>query len=199
MGARPGYAAPSMFDPRSEPTGGPTDLFTISQIRHLMRVEFSRAQRYGYPLACLVVRIDGLTALRDRAGYDAKEAAVDGVARLLAEQTRVCDYLGRLAHDRLTAVLPHTSDWGARVVAERVLEKARTLEFPDLADLPGGAPRISVSIGAAHYYADNTLFFDAVLDEAEAACERASSEGGDRLAEALLGGAPPTPPGGADA
>ena len=55
-----------MSEYSSDPGAG---VFSLSQIRHLMRVEFGRAQRYGYPLSCLVISVDRLDSLRDLVTY----------------------------------------------------------------------------------------------------------------------------------
>ena len=62
----------------SRPEGG-RSLFSVAQIQHVLRIEFGRAQRYRYPLVCLVLSIDQLGALRDRHGYDAKEALFEAI------------------------------------------------------------------------------------------------------------------------
>jgi diguanylate cyclase (GGDEF)-like protein len=153
-----------------------SNLFSLTQIRHLMRVEFSRAQRYGYALTCLVISVDRLGHLRDLYGYDSKEAILEDLVSLLEEETRSCDFLGRLVDDRLMAVLPHTDRHGANVTADRILRGARELEF----EADGRPLQITVSVGGCAFDADNTLFFDALVEAAELALEDASSEGGDR-------------------
>jgi diguanylate cyclase (GGDEF)-like protein len=155
----------------------PPGLFSQSQIRHLMRIEFSRAQRYRYPLACLVLAVDRLGHLRDLYGYEAKEDVVRELVKLLHAETRVCDYLGRLVDDRLMAVLPHTPPAGARSSAERLLAGARKIEF----QADGRAIELTLSIGGSHFEGDNTLFFDALLESAEAAAREAEAAGGDRF------------------
>ena len=152
-------------------------VFSLTQIRHLMRVEFGRAQRYKYPVACLVASCDRLGHLRDLYGYEFREAVMDDVVALLQKATRSCDYLGRLMDDRLMAVLPHTSREGAEVTATRILAAARELDFH-----PEGNPlRITLSVGISHFEDENTMFFDSLVDAAEAALRDASSGGGDRF------------------
>src|SRR6188472_3551110 len=119
-----------MAEARSTDTNdSDSGLFSLSQIMHLMRVEFGRAQRYGYPLSVLVIGVDRLGHLRDLYGYDAKEAILDEVARLLQAETRTCDFLGRMLDDRLLAVVPHTDVDGARILAQRLLGGVRALKF----------------------------------------------------------------------
>jgi diguanylate cyclase (GGDEF)-like protein len=152
-------------------------LFSLAQILHLMRVEFARAQRYGYPLSCLIVSVDGLGRVRDQFGYDTKQAILDEIARELQAQTRTCDFLGRMMDDRLLAVVPHTGKEGARALGERLRGAVRQLQFH------GGGERIpiSVSIGAAHTREGSLLFFDALLAAGEEALAEAVGAGGDRV------------------
>ena len=84
----------SEFSSKSDSPG--SHVFSLTQIRHLMRVEFGRAQRYDYPLSCVVVACDRLDHLRDLYGYSLKESVVEDVVELLRGSTRNCDYLGRL-------------------------------------------------------------------------------------------------------
>lgn len=155
-------------------------LFSLSQIMHLMRVEFGRAQRYAYPLSVLVIGVDRLGHLRDLYGYESKEAVLDEVARLLQAETRTCDFLGRMADDRLMAVVPHTGAEGLRVLWERLLKGVRGIKF----ESEGTRIPISISIGAASMSdPSKTLFFDQLLGAAERALEEASAAGGDRAFE----------------
>ena len=169
-----------MSEYSSDPGAG---VFSLSQIRHLMRVEFGRAQRYGYPLSCLVIGIDRLDSLRDLYGYEFRESVLEQVIELLQEETRTCDYLGRLMDDRLMAILPHTTAEGAQAGARRILTAARKLTFQP----QGSALRVSLSIGISHYEDDNTLFFDSLVEAAEGALSEAMKGGGDRFVYRLPG------------
>ncbi len=151
-------------------------VFSLTQIRHLMRVEFSRAQRYDYPVSCLVAACDRLEDLRDLYGYEFRAAVMDEVVALVRRSTRSCDYLGRLLDDRLLAILPHTTGQGAEASARRILEDARELDFR-----PGGNRlQMTLSIGIACYEHENTLFFDSLVESAEAALAEAQAAGGGR-------------------
>jgi diguanylate cyclase (GGDEF)-like protein len=162
--------------PSASSSDATSGIFSLTQIRHLMRVEFSRAQRYGYSLVCLVIAVDRLGYLRDLYGFDSKEAILEDLVRLLESETRGCDFLGRLVDDRLMAVLPHTDEDGARVIAERLLRGARELQF----EADGRPLQVTVAIGGSHYAAENTLFFDALVEASERAQVEAANAGGDR-------------------
>jgi len=149
-------------------------LFSSTQIQHLMRIEFTRAQRYGYPLGVLVVEIDGLANLRDERGFDARQDVLGAVTHLLQSTTRACDYLGRLVDDRFLAVLPHTGAAGVERTAERLLVGARALT-------QRGTPlAVHLSVGISVFEEGSTLFFDALVEAAEAGLAAARAAGGDR-------------------
>lgn len=169
--------SPTPEEPRSKPRG----LYSVAQIQHILRIEFARAQRYRYPLACLLVAIDPLESVRDAHGYEVKEEVVASVVERLAQSTRASDFLGRTADDRLMAVVPHTSVEGARALAKRLIAGVR--ESP-VAHLPQPIP-VTLSVGFACSQAESSLYFDTLLSSAEAALAEAIAAGGDRAIERL--------------
>ncbi|MBI5364078.1 MAG: diguanylate cyclase [Planctomycetes bacterium] len=148
-------------------------LYSVAQIQHLLRVEFQRAQRYGYPLACLVLSIDQLGTVRDRLGYEAKEQVFDAVARLVHSRTRASDFLGRTADDRLLLVVPHTTAAGLAILCDRLVAETRARDF-------GDAGRITLSIGWAELGGARAAFHDELLARAEAAHADSNAAGGDQ-------------------
>jgi len=151
------------------------EILSLAQIQHLMRVEFSRAQRYAYPIVCLVVAVDQLGQLRDRFGYDVKETVVDAVIQLLHRQTRGSDFLGRLPDDRFMVVVPHSPPDKIEVMAQRLVEGARGLHLPDIQD-----EGLTLSIGGSWMVLGETLFFDDLVQTAQRCLEGAISAGGNR-------------------
>lgn len=163
-----------MSDPTRNAERG---LFSLAQIQHLIKVEFHRAQRYGYPLSCLLVGIDRLEHLRDLYGYESKEEVVGEVVEMLKRETRTSDFLGRLADDHLLVVVPHTPVEGAQRMVERLLRASRQLEF----DSDGRTMEVTISVGVGSTAGgDDVLFFDALLEAAELGLERAQAAGGNR-------------------
>jgi diguanylate cyclase (GGDEF)-like protein len=154
-------------------------LFSVAQIQHVLRVEFARAQRYGYPAACMLIAVDQLGLVRDRCGYEVKEEIMDDVVVLLKAATRSSDFLGRTADDRLMAVIPHTSAAGARIMGKRLLESVRSHSFAHAGEL---AP-ITLSIGASINEGSKAMYYDSLLESAEAALAEAIAGGGDRYVE----------------
>lgn len=170
-------ATSPMVEHEPQTSGPGAGVFSLTQIRHLMRVEFTRAQRYDYPVSCIVVACDRLDHLRDLYGYEFKESIVEDIVALLQRATRGCDYLGRLMDDRLMAILPHTRRDGAVTTASRILAAARDLTFEG----DGHRLQVTLSIGVSHYENENTMFFDSLVEAAEVALAEASGTGGDRV------------------
>lgn len=160
----------------AEPESG---LFSLAQIMHLMRIEFGRAQRYSYPICCVMVAVDRLSELRDLYGYDSKEAILDEVVKLTKTHVRQCDFMGRLADDRLLIVVPHTDLSGARSLGERLMGGVRDLKF----ESEGRRLRVTLSIGITRSSGNDTMFFDSLLAASEGALNQALRAGGDRIAD----------------
>lgn len=171
-----------MSERRSHPTHPETappaarSLYSLAQIQHLAKTEFSRASRYRYPLCVMALCIDGLDSLRDAHGFEFKEAVLREVVELLRRQTRSSDLIGRMADDHFVLLLPHTPVSGAQILAARLIESAALL------DLAVGTerPRLSLSIGISSLVGD-LLFHDVLLECAESALAEAVAQGGGRM------------------
>ncbi len=163
--------------------------FSQAQILHLMKTEFSRARRYGYPLACLLMKPD-----RVQLGYlgvspsQFRESIHRELARLVAEKTRDHDHLGMVEDDGFLAVLPHTDAESAFIVADRIRQAFTGLE------LEGTDVELTLSLSIAACEDRDTLFFDTLLSQAEMALEWAMEAGGNRVEtfrrERYAGGGP---------
>lgn len=166
-----------MAFPPTTPNDSTPGLFSLTQMQHLMRVEFSRSQRYEYPLACLAITIDRLAQLRDLYGFESKEAIVKRVVDVLRMETRSSDYLGRTPDDKLLCIVPHTDAEGSSAMGNRILGSIRALEF----ESGGRNYRVTISMGASSAEPGATLFFDAIIDSAQSALDEAVQGGGDRF------------------
>ncbi len=175
---------PQASTPRPSTPAEERGLYSVAQIQHLQRIEFARAQRYGYPLACMLLAVDQLDSLRDLHGYDFKEQVIERLVDLLKRATRSSDFIGRTADDRLVLLLPHTPPHGARTLAVRLIENSGVLS----AELGGDVARVSVSIGLSTLQGEGVLFHDALYREAELALEAAIAAGGGRLQVRTAGG-----------
>ncbi len=168
--------------PTANFTGTDDGLFTVAEIRDLMRAEFARAQRYGYPLACLLVGIDRIEHLKDLYGLESKSIIHKAVTDLLCNVTRASDFLGCIDGDRILTVFPYTPPEGVRAMAGRMLKRSQSLSF----DGDGHTLNITLSIGCSHNQGAPPPSFEALVEAAERALRKAAGSGGGRCVEEVL-------------
>ncbi|WP_456411919.1 diguanylate cyclase [Oceanithermus sp.] len=104
------------------------------------------AQRYGYPLALLVMDLSGFKQINDRFGHAAGDRVLQDVAKILSTHTRHGDRVYRWGGDEFALLLPHTALAGAVRAARRY---AAAIERVCLED-----HCVHASIGAASFPED---------------------------------------------
>ncbi|MBU8900468.1 diguanylate cyclase [Corallococcus sp. H22C18031201] len=135
-----------------------TDALTgVPNRRHLfqrLELEMARAQRFGVPLALLMVDVDHFKRLNDLAGHRAGDETLRRVCDVLRLRARKVDTLGRYGGEEFVLLLPQVTKEDATEVAEKL--RRAVADAPDLAQpgLPGG--HITVSVGVAHFPTDAT-------------------------------------------
>lgn len=104
----------------------------------------SAVERYRTPAAVLYLDLDGFKAINDRYGHAAGDAVLCGIGRLLLDQVRESDVVGRLGGDEFGVILN-------RVAPDEAQRKADSLAaLIDGASIPfeGVTHRVRASIGA---------------------------------------------------
>ncbi len=155
-----------------------SSMFSQAQILHLMKTEFARARRHGLPLGCMLLQIDRIQQLVDLYGAELRQRLRETLSRLVREKTRGADLLGVVNEDRYLLVLPHTALDQVRVVAGRLHAMFRDYEVA----VSGRALDLTLSIGLSATGESETMFFDTLVGQAEAALEFAIAQGGNRIA-----------------
>lgn len=93
-------------------------------VRELSRT-MSYAERYGTPAAVLYFDVDGLKQINDTLGHAAGDAALLHVARILADNVRDTDTIGRLGGDEFGMILANADE---RQAAEKGQILSRAIE-----------------------------------------------------------------------
>ena len=133
--------------------------------------EVARAQRYGTPLALLMLDLDWLKRINDGHGHGAGDRALALVAATLLGTLRTSDLPARYAGDEFVALLPQTHAAEAMRLARRIGVQLR-LRGEGLPGTP-----LSVSIGVADLDALATASAEALLAAADAALYVAKAQG----------------------
>jgi diguanylate cyclase (GGDEF)-like protein/PAS domain S-box-containing protein len=133
-----------------------------------LRLQVSRAQRYGEAAGLLVVSLDDFSALVARGGEQLGDELVSVVGRAIARRLRRSDLVARLGADEFAVLLPHADEDGMAVVVEglsRVIP-ACTVELGDEVLHPGAA--IGSTIVDQHTESAEQALIDAARAVADA-------------------------------
>ncbi|MBW3630012.1 MAG: diguanylate cyclase [Gemmatimonadetes bacterium] len=107
--------------------------------------QLKRSHRSGSPLSVLMMDVDKFKQVNDTHGHIAGDTALRAVGELLQDCVRETDIVARYGGDEFMAVLWDTPPEGARVVAERILQRAQDLAVV----VEGVRVPFGVSVGCA--------------------------------------------------
>jgi diguanylate cyclase (GGDEF)-like protein len=158
-------------------TDGLTGLPNFRSFHARLEEEVARAHRYGHPLACAMVDLDGLKQINDKLGHAAGNRAILALADAVREELRDTDFAARYGGDEFVVLLPQTNEQQAMLFAERL--RRRLLEVSEDAGLP-----VRGSIGVAAVSADELDTPEAAEDllrRADEALYAAKRSGRDRV------------------
>jgi diguanylate cyclase (GGDEF)-like protein len=97
------------------------------------------------PVGLIMIDMDNMKPINDRAGHLAGDRALVDLANVLRESTRSSDFIGRFGGDEFSILLPDSSEDGVSMVAERIFEGLSRRNAPG----SGGGMPITVSLGIA--------------------------------------------------
>jgi diguanylate cyclase (GGDEF)-like protein/putative nucleotidyltransferase with HDIG domain len=143
---------------RLSETDALTGLLNHRMITEQIGRELARVQRYGGRFGMMIVDLDNFKLLNDTYGHPVGDEALRRISRLLIEQTREVDSLGRCGGDEFMLVLPECGPLELAGAAEKLQSvlAATAFEAPD-----GSLVPIKMSLGVACYPDDghdaNTL------------------------------------------
>jgi two-component system cell cycle response regulator len=158
-------------------TDGLTGLPNFRSFHARLEEEVARAHRYGSPLACAMVDLDGLKQINDKLGHAAGNRAIVALADAVREELRDTDFAARYGGDEFVVLLPQINEAQAALFAERL--RRRLIETSTNAGLP-----VRGSIGVASVDAEQLNSPGAaenLLRRADEALYRAKRSGRDRV------------------
>ncbi|MBI4145595.1 GGDEF domain-containing protein [Candidatus Woesearchaeota archaeon] len=149
----------------------------------LAEPQLSLARRNRWPAALLVVDIDHFKGINDTYGHDAGDRALALVARIMHENVRTSDIVGRWGGEEFVVFLPNTDKIHAAGVAEHlrtlIADKTVTL-MSELRKGEPGRANLTVSIGVAAF-PDNADGFNQLFSSADTALYQAKNSGRNRV------------------
>jgi diguanylate cyclase (GGDEF)-like protein len=116
IGAELGRAHQALIDPV-------TGVWNRLQVIERLTAEWSRSERYGSPITCLLVDVESLETARRKEGTAFADEVLKVVARRIKTVVRDHDVVGRYAGDCFVIVAVHSDAEGAKALARRIRER----------------------------------------------------------------------------
>ena len=152
-----------------------TGLFNRSFFFAALEREIARSARSGRGFCLLMLDLDELKAINDRAGHHAGDAVLRVVSDTIRVGIRRIDVAARYGGDEFVALLPETDPTGGWVLAEKIRLGVAVREIEGLPDRP------TVSVGVVSYPRDGESA-DALMISADRAMYRSKRAGRNRVA-----------------
>jgi two-component system cell cycle response regulator len=150
-----------------------TGVYNIRYFYHRLEEEFSRAQRYGYPVSCIMMDIDHFKRINDTYGHRVGDKVLREFAQLVRRHTRKSDVFARYGGEEFILLLPQTPVNGAEIEAKRLRSYIKKHKFKVIQS------RITTSMGIACWPVHNITTSDDLITLADHALFRAKSMGRD--------------------
>jgi two-component system, cell cycle response regulator len=107
-----------------------TGLYNRQFLNELLAKEWSRSERYDYPLSIILADVDDFKKINDSFGHQVGDIALIELSRVLSENTRKDDCLARYGGEEFLFVLPQSDLSAAFIAAERFRIAASELIIP---------------------------------------------------------------------
>ncbi|PKP81572.1 MAG: sensor domain-containing diguanylate cyclase [Alphaproteobacteria bacterium HGW-Alphaproteobacteria-18] len=138
--------------------------------------EVQRAHRHDHPVSVLMFDIDNFKKVNDVHGHAAGDEVIVRLARLVTENIREADLLGRLGGEEFGLILPETNMDAALILANRLRDAARDLRFTSTE----GAFSVTISLGVSQPEGSDADIHPS-LERADKALYRAKRLGRNRV------------------
>ncbi len=149
-------------------------LFNRRALMERIEEEVVRAKRHKRTLSILFLDLDRFKRINDKFGHLTGDEVLKAFARLMEEQLRKTDVVGRYGGEEFLVVLPETDMVSAEEVAERIRTACATRP---VSDPENAVVHFTTSVGVAQLREGETT--DALLTRADDSLYRAKESGRD--------------------
>jgi diguanylate cyclase (GGDEF)-like protein len=163
-------------------TDGLTGLCNRRRFDEALDAEWRRSQRWGTPIALLMIDADHFKAYNDRHGHQAGDAALAAIAACIANATaRASDLAARYGGEEFAVLLPGVNAEGAFELAEKIRKGLGALR-----DAQGDRPDLypTISVGLSCLVPQASVDASDLVREADEALYQAKRDGRDRIVRA---------------
>lgn len=163
-------------------TDGLTKLINRRHFNDMLRLEFSRAVRYGGTLGCILLDIDHFKKVNDIYGHLTGDRVLREIAKLIQDNIRRIDLPARYGGEEFVLLLPETSSEGLGIVAEKLRTAIASHDFRDYTDPQNPGPdQVTVSLGGANFPESKLTKSEDLVEKADQALYEAKRSGRNRV------------------
>ena len=166
-----------------------TGLYNRRRSTDELQREIQRCRQSGGVSVLLYSDLDGFKAVNDKLGHAAGDDLLVHLGKILRDNTRDKDIIGRMGGDEFALLMPGVEPAVAAAVTERLLTAVAAHPIPD----NGLGLKVTASIGAVRLEGSNTPDARELLIKADEAMYQAKTAGKNRVRFAGDRHEPPAP------
>jgi len=149
-----------------------TQINNRRKLDEILQEELYRSTRYKTGFSVLLLDLDHFKKVNDKFGHLIGDMVLLEIGKILKENVRVSDTVGRWGGEEFLIILPQTSQGSALIVAEKIRQEVERAQFQ-------GVGHITCSLGAATFrIGDNQ---DKILLRADRAMYAAKNSGRNQV------------------
>ncbi|MCX5710234.1 MAG: GGDEF domain-containing protein [Candidatus Omnitrophica bacterium] len=153
-----------------------TQAYTRRYFLERLDEEVERSVKFKHAFSFLMLDIDHFKEYNDRYGHLVGDAVLRETAKILKENIRQVDFIGRYGGEELSIILTETGKSAAKLVAERIRVSLTSKPI----NIYDESLRITVSIGVSAFPEDAGLAKD-LIEKADKALYAAKERGRNRV------------------
>lgn len=158
-----------------------TGLYNHHYLKEALGANFSKAEREGGLLSVIMMDLDYFKSINDVYGHVFGDLILKQFGAWLIETIRPYDVAIRYGGEEFLIISPGTCRNGALILANRILDKIRVLDFGD----KGRSIKLKLSLAVAAYPEDDVYNDIELLSLADQILNKAKENGGNRVCSYL--------------
>ncbi len=153
-----------------------TKLYNRRALDESMSIKEAEFKRYNRNFSIIMFDLDKFKDVNDNYGHDAGDAVLSAFAKILKEEARTVDIVGRFGGEEFMAILSETDTKGGAIFAEKVRKHVQKARFM----YKGERIKVTVSSGVSERAKHVTL--QAVINSADEYLYKAKNDGRNQVA-----------------
>ncbi|MFA6197275.1 MAG: GGDEF domain-containing protein [Sulfurimonas sp.] len=153
-----------------------TKLYNKRALEEFLTIKEAEFERYGHNFSVVMFDIDHFKAVNDTFGHDAGDAVLSAFAKILKNEARTVDIVGRFGGEEFLAILSETDTAGGAIFAEKVRLHVEQAKFM----YKGQRIAVTVSVGVSERKVHSS--FRAAINSADEYLYKAKKDGRNQVA-----------------